>query len=439
MQKNLSDTPAAGLSARQAALDLLAQVRAGATLDEALDKTRSFAALEGSDRGFSRALATAVLRRQGAIDHVIGIYVDKPLPKRAQKATDVLRLAAAQSIIFDTPDHAVVSTSVSLVKGYRETGGYAGLVNAVARKIAKHGKTSANDLPERVDTPGWMWRAWERQFGPAAARAIAHAHQSEAPIDITPRDPSTLSALAEKLDADVVLDASLRLKSAASVPELPGFEEGQWWVQDAAAAIPARLFGDVNGKRVFDLCAAPGGKTMQLASGGAHVVAVDINGPRLKIVQDNLQRVGLRAVTEKADVLEWSPDEKADAILLDAPCSATGTIRRHPDILRHKSEDEAKSLAHLQSKMIDKAVGLLKPGGVLVYATCSLQGEEGEAQIKAALERHGHLARLPVSADELGGLTQAVNRNGDVRTMPSFLADAGGMDGFFASRLVLEG
>ncbi|HPE32023.1 MAG TPA: RsmB/NOP family class I SAM-dependent RNA methyltransferase, partial [Parvularculaceae bacterium] len=227
----------------------------------------------------------------------------------------------------------------------------------------------------------------------------------------------------------------LRLATVSNVTELPGFSAGEWWVQDAAASLPARLLGDVRGKRVFDLCAAPGGKTMQLAAAGARVTAVDVTGDRLKLVAENLRRVSLSAETIKADILRWSPSEKADAILLDAPCSATGTIRRHPDILYSKSETDIAELAVLQARMIDKAASLLKEGGVLVYATCSLQPEEGERQVEAALARHEELAREPVTAEEVGGLTQAVTRQGDLRTLPCFWGERGGMDGFFAARL----
>jgi len=429
--------PTPGLASRQAALNLLTLVRAGASFDEALAKGRSFDELEGSDRAFARALATTVLRRQGAIDQIIGMYVDKPLPKRAVKATDTLRLAAAQSIFFETPDHAVVSTSVEMVKAYKETAGYGGLINAVSRKIARHGSSAAKALPDRVDTPGWMWRAWERAYGPARAKAIAAAHRMEAPLDLTPRQVGSLNQLAKSLDAEIILDASLRLSDHAPVPEMLGFADGAWWVQDAAAALPVRLLGDVAGKRVFDLCAAPGGKTLQLAAAGASVVAVDVNGPRLKLVQENMERMKLRAETVKADVTEWEPDEKADAILLDAPCSATGTIRRHPDILRAKSEDDVKALSRLQGKLIDRAVTMLKPGGMLVYATCSLQYEEGEKQIGEALKRHQNLSRQEVSAGEIGGLSEAITRDGDLRTLPSMLGEKGGIDGFFASRLIL--
>ncbi|MEL7491589.1 MAG: transcription antitermination factor NusB [Pseudomonadota bacterium] len=431
-----SPAPVAGLPARQAALDLLTLVRGGASFDDALARGRSFEALEGSDRAFARALATAVLRRQRSFDHLIGAYIDRPLPKRAAKAMDILRLTAAQSLIFETPDHASVSTAVALAKSYKETAGYSGLVNAIARKVARQGPQALAALPERIDTPAWMWRAWERAYGPAKARAIAAAHRREAPLDLTVRDRNDLETLAETLAAEIVLERTLRLKNAAPVPSLPGFEEGRWWVQDAAASLPARLLGDVAGKSVFDLCAAPGGKTMQLAAAGAEVTAVDESGPRLKLIVDNLARVRQRAETVKADVLDWTPPRQADAILLDAPCSATGTIRRHPDILSGKSEDDVKALAALQEKMIDRAVQMLKPGGVLVYATCSLQPEEGETQSAAALARHENLARQPVEAAEIGGLAEAVTRDGDMRVLPSMLDDKGGIDGFFAARFV---
>jgi 16S rRNA (cytosine967-C5)-methyltransferase len=432
------DQAVQGLAARQAALDVLSLVRAGASLDDALQKCRSFEALAGSDRSFARALASTVLRRQGTLDALIGAYIERPLPKRAARIVDILRLAAAQSALMDAPDHAVVDTAVALAKAYRETAGYAGLVNAVARKIARTGRAAADKLPERIDTPGWLWRAWERAYGPQTARAIAAAHRAEPPLDLTLKRPAEAPSFAETLGAIVLPSGGLRLQGKASVTELPGFAEGAWWVQDAAASLPARLFGDLAGKLVFDLCAAPGGKTLQLAAAGARVVAVDLKGERLKLVAENLRRTGLSAETVKADVLSWKPEEKADAILLDAPCTATGTIRRHPDILWSKSEDDVAALARMQAQMIDRAAMLLKDGGIVVYATCSLQPEEGERQIEAALARHPRLRREAVTAEEIGGLGEAVTRAGDLRTLPSFWADRGGMDGFFAARLRLS-
>lgn len=424
-----------GLASRRAALDVLTLVAAGRTLDEALDQCRTFNALEGPDRSFAHAMAASVLRRRGAIDHLIGLYIDKPLPKRSARATDVLRLAAAQSLILETPAHAAVSTAVALTEEFRETANYGGLVNAVARKIAALGPPALARLPERIDTAGWMWRSWERAYGPDATRAIARANASEAPIDLTPRDPADAAGLAEAAGGTLLQTGSVRVAAGTKIAALPGFDEGRFWVQDAAAAIPARLLGDVRGKRVFDLCAAPGGKTMQLAAAGAEVIAVDESGDRLKRVAENLARTQLNAKTIKADIMTWDPGAPADAVLLDAPCTATGTIRRHPDVLWAKSEESLRETTARQKQMIDRAIALTRPGGTLVYCVCSLQPEEGEKQVAAALARHSEISRDPLRPDEIGGLA-ALTRDGDLRTLPSMLGEQGGIDGFFAARFI---
>lgn len=440
-KKRLSDKPAPqGLAARRAALDMLTLVRAGAGLDEALDKCRSFGALEGPDRAFARALATTALRRRGGLDALIGAYIERPLPKRAARAMDILRLAAVQSVVLGVADHAAVNTAVALARCFQETAGYAGMINAVARKIAAAGPEALQKLPLRIDTPGWLWRSWERAYGPETARAIAEAHRREPPLDLTPRDPAAAETLAQELGAQLLPSGSLRLAHAGPVTCLPGYEAGRWWVQDAAAALPARLLINafpegLAGKRVLDLCAAPGGKTLQLAAAGARVSAVDVAGPRLKTLAENLHRVRLSAETVKADILKWTPDAPADAILLDAPCSGTGTIRRRPDIPWAKTEDDVAALVKLQARLIDRARTFLKPGGVLVYAVCSLQPEEGERQVETAVARHADLERIPARAEEIGGLAGALTRAGDLRTLPAHLAEAGGMDGFFAARL----
>ena len=435
---------AKGLDPRRAALDILERVRDGASLDDALALTRSFAELEGPDRGFARALASTVLRRRGSLDHVLGAYIDRPLPKKAMRAMDILRLAAAQSLLLETPPHAAVATAVDLAGERQEIAGYAKLINAVARKVAKAGPAAIAALPPRADTPGWLWRAWERRYGPARARQIAEAHHREAPLDLTLKDPASADQWLERLkedhpEAEKLALGSLRLKGVRNVTTLAGFDDGVWWVQDAAASLPAKLLGDVAGKRVFDLCAAPGGKTLQLVSAGAQTVAIDKSGDRLKRLSENLQRTNLQATTVKEDVLRWSSQHKADAILLDAPCTATGTIRRHPDIPWSKDETDLAALTALQASMIDHALTLLKPGGVLVYCVCSLQPEEGEAQAKAALSRHEKLARRAVAPEEIGGLAEAINSAGDLRTLPSMLGEQGGMDGFFAARFTLAG
>ncbi|MEL6370431.1 MAG: transcription antitermination factor NusB [Pseudomonadota bacterium] len=429
-----------GFAARGAALDLLDLIRKGRSLDEALDSCRTFDALEGPDRGFSRALVSAVLRRRGSLDHVIGAFVDRPLPEKSYRIMDILRLVGAQTLFLGTPDHAAVSVAVAQAKALQETQGYAGLVNAVGRKMASRGAKILEDLPAgtrgRLDTPAWLWRSWEKVYGPPVTRKIVEAHTREAPLDLTVKTKADHSKIAEALSGSAIGPVTVRLSENPGVSSIDGYDRGDWWVQDLAASLPATLFGHLEGKTVFDLCAAPGGKTLQLAAQGANVVAVDQGGFRLKRLQENLARVAVTAETVKADVLSWEPGVQADAVLLDAPCTATGTIRRHPDIPWSKTADDLAGLSRIQADMIDKAISLLKDGGMLIYCVCSLQAEEGEHQIRAALARHGNVHRAPVMPDELPGLQIAINRDGDLRTLPFYMSEHGGMDGFFASRLV---
>ncbi|MGF1543251.1 MAG: RsmB/NOP family class I SAM-dependent RNA methyltransferase, partial [Parvularculaceae bacterium] len=317
---------------------------------------------------------------------------------------------------------------------------YAGMATAGARRGAAAGPAAVARLPARVDAPGWLWRSWERAYGAATARAIAAAHRLEAPLDVTLKDPSETARWAEALDAAPIGVGSLRLNARRDVASAPGFGAGAWWVQDAAAAMPAAALraamgGDIAGKRVVDLCAAPGGKTMQLASMGADVIAVDVSGPRLKRVAENLQRVGLKATTVKADALDWSPETPADAVLLDAPCAATGTIRRHPDVAWSKTEDDVAALAKIQTRLLARAAEMTAPGGIVVYCVCSLQRDEGEARIEAALKAEARYARVPIDPATLGDFADAVTRRGDVRTTPASLASRGGCDGFYVAAL----
>jgi 16S rRNA (cytosine967-C5)-methyltransferase len=431
-----------GVAARRAVLEILDRIDEGATLDDAIARTRPFEQLEGSDRGFARLLAAETLRRRGAIDHIIGGYLDRPLPKKSARVMDILRIAAAQLLILETPAHAAVSTSVELANERGETGGYSSLINAITRKISDTGKEALAKIPPRTDTPAWIWRSWERSYGPMGAKAITEAHRATPPLDITlkPGEDSDawLARFREAGHEPILLaNGSIRFARISDVTVLEGFEEGAWWVQDVAASLPVRLLGDVSGKLVYDLCAAPGGKTLQLVSAGANVIAIDKSGARLERVQENLERTNMRARLVEEDALRFRPAELADAILLDAPCTATGTIRRHPDIPWSKGETALSALTELQSKMIDHALGLLKPGGLLVYCVCSLQREEGEAQAKAALARNANVTRLPINPAEIGGFDKAINRDGDLRTLPSMLAEQGGIDGFFAVRFRL--
>ena len=360
-----------GLAARRAALDILGIMRRGRSLDEALAQGRSFNVLQGPDRAFARNMVSTCWRRRGSLDAIIGAYLDRPLPGKSVEVMDILRITATQLVLLDTPAHAAVATATELAGQKQETRGYAKLVNAICRRISEKGKDQLVALPLRTDTPGWLWRALERAYGPAQVTAIAEAHRTEAPLDLSLKpgaDAAALTALAGSISH---LPNHVRLSAAHDVTALPGFEAGDWWVQDIAASLPARLLGDVSGKRVLDLCAAPGGKTLQLAAAGAEVTALDISGNRLKRLTENLERTALTAATVKADMLVWEPTEESggyfDAILLDAPCTATGTVRRNPDVAWAKSEQDVKDLTNLQTQMIDRALGFLKPGGVLVY------------------------------------------------------------------------
>lgn len=422
------------LAARGIALDLLRDVlRKSVPFDDAFDAHPEIAALEPRDRGFVRMLVATVLRRLGQIDEIVQACLAKPgLPKAA--IHDMLRLGAAQLVFLGTPAHAAVDTAVELANS-RNAAPYKGLINAVLRRIGREGpEMAAKQDAGRLNTPDWLWLSWRTAYGTGRTRAIVEAHLHEAPLDLTAKqDPA---AWAERLEAELLPTGTLRRASGGSVTELAGFAEGAWWVQDLAASLPAKLFGDLNGRLVYDLCAAPGGKTAQLAAQGARVVAIDRSAKRLERVTENLARLQLEAEVLAADVATWEPPAGlADAVLLDAPCSATGAIRRHPDILRVKTPEDIAKLAKAQSRLLAHAVELVKVGGTLIYCTCSIQPEEGEAQIDRLLQKEPRVERVPVTAEELGGLAELVNERGEVRSLPGMLADRGGIDGFFVARL----
>ncbi len=422
------------LAARGVALDLLRDVlRKSVPFDDAFDAHPDLAGLEPRDRGFVRVLVATVLRRLGQIDALIQSCLAKPgLPKAA--IHDMLRLGTAQLVFLNTPAHAAVDTAVELAAS-RNAAPYKGLINAVLRRIGREGPAlAAQQDAGRMNTPDWMWLSWRTAYGTARTRAIVEAHLHEAPFDITVKggDPA---AWADRLEATLLPTGTLRRSAGGSVTELAGFDEGAWWVQDLAASLPAKLFGELAGKRVFDLCAAPGGKTAQMLAQGAGVVAIDRSAKRLERVAENLARLHLEAEVVTADAAAWEPGELADAVLLDAPCSATGAIRRHPDILRLKTPEDIAKLVKAQGRLLARAVDLVKPGGTLIYCTCSIQPEEGEAQITRLLARDGRVERLPVTADELGGLDELINEKGEVRSLPGMLEGLGGIDGFFVARL----
>lgn len=407
---------------REAAFALLAAVLdRGRSLDDALD---ALPPAEPRDRAAAHRLAAAALRRLGSLDAVLEPRLRRPPPDAVRH---ILRLGAAALLVLRDPPHAAVSTAVALVRR-QGLAPFAGLVNAVLRRVAQAPAALATLDGPRLDTPAWLWASW----GPEA-RAIAEAHASEAPLDLTPH-PGRVGT--EPIPgATLLLTGSLRLAAGTAVTALPGFASGDFWVQDAAAALPALLLAPRPGERVGDLCAAPGGKTMQLAAAGAEVTAIDRDQARLARVAENLARTQLSARLVAADVRAWSPETPLDAVLLDAPCSATGTIRRHPDIPHLRHPRDVAALAATQDQLLDAACRALRPGGRLVYAVCSLQPEEGQARVAAALARLP-LRPEPFTPAELASLPEARTASGHLRTTPALWPERGGMDGFFAARLV---
>ena len=397
--------------------------------DQALASHKGFQRLSPRDRAFARLLVATVLRRLGEIDARIDAHLDRPLPKSAARVRLALRLGTAQLVFLETPPHAAVDTSVQLMSGPLR--GFRGLVNAVLRKTADSAANTAVDAA--VNTPDWLWQSWVEAYGAESAEAIAAAHLAEPPLDISvARDAEDWRG---RLEAELLPNGSLRRPIGGDPAKLPGFAEGAWWVQDAAAALPARLLGAVEGQHVIDLCAAPGGKTAQLAAAGARVTAVDRSENRLKRLAENLSRLWLSADVVAADAAAWRPDEPAEAVLLDAPCTATGTIRRHPDIPYLKTARDVERLSQVQTRLLRAAVDMVKPGGRLVYAVCSLQPAEGPAPIAALIESGAPVDPEPVQPAELPDLSDAIQPDGTVRTMPFHWSARGGMDGFYIARL----
>ncbi len=384
-----------------------------------------------ADRARAQALATGVLRNMAALDTVLGQFLDKPPPP---KVMNTLRLASYEMLEEGTAAHGAVNAAVEIVRGSAKSGHLSGLVNAVARKVAEEGAEVWLEQPPQP-LPSWLAKPVSKNFGKDVVPAIELAHQKGAPIDLTLKEPDKAEDWADRLNAKVLPTGSLRLKGRPQITALEGFETGDWWVQDAAAALPARLLADVKGLNVLDLCAAPGGKTMQLAAAGAKVTALDISAQRLERLSENLDRVRLSAELITANLLDWNTSEKYDAILLDAPCSATGTIRRHPDLPFAKAGADMSGLFQLQADMIDKSAALLKSGGRMTYCTCSLLPREGETQIETALERNPELSLLQLPEDVSGIDADWKLDTGALRTRPDYWPVLGGLDGFFMAVL----
>ncbi len=405
---------------REAALALIAAVLdRRRPLEAALD---ALPPMPARDRAAAHRLAAAVLRRTGSLDAVLEPHLRRAPPDAVRH---VLRLGAAGLLLAGTPAHAAVATSVALART-RGLAPFAGLVNAVLRRVAEAGPAALDALDgPRLDTPAWLWSSWG-----AHARAIAEAHAREAALDLTLAPGAVLA----EADAVTLPTGSLRLPAGTRVADLPGYAEGAFWVQDAAAILPARLLAARPGERVADLCAAPGGKTLQLAATGAHVTAIERDPARMARLRENLARTRLPAETVGADALDWRPPAPLDAVLLDAPCTATGTIRRHPDVPHTKRPRDVATLAAQQGRLLAAAAAMLRPGGRVLYAVCSLQPEEGPARLADAAGCG--LAHDPFDPSELADVPEALTPDGCLRTHPGLWPERGGMDGFFAARFV---
>jgi len=432
-----------GLPARRIAADIVDGVlRRRVALDEQLSGKGAhpgLATLPDRDRALMRRLTATVLRRLGTLRHLLGGFLDKGFPADAPRTETILLIGAAQILWLDVPDHAAVDLSVRLAQADSRAARYAGLVNAVLRRVTQARDSVLTGTAAR-DTPVWLMERWTKNYGKETARAIAQANGHEPALDLTVKENA--EKWAEHVHGRVLPTGTVRTLAHGAITLLPGFVEGAWWVQDAAASLPARLFGNVAGLNVCDLCAAPGGKTAQLANAGAHVTAVDRSPARLARLRENFTRLALKVETVAADALEWKPEAQFDAVLLDAPCMSTGTIRRHPDVPWLKSEADLAMLTSLQQRLLDRAVEFTKPGGMLVYCVCSLEPEEGEEQIAALLARDKRVTRSPITAEEVFGHAEFLKDEAALRTLPSYLPDSdphwGGLDGFYAARLVRQ-
>jgi 16S rRNA (cytosine967-C5)-methyltransferase len=405
----------AGLKARRAALDLLCDVlRKRRPLDHPTG-------LDPRDAGFAFAIASETMRRFGQLDALIRSFVAKlPPPHKAGPAIEIMLMGACELVFLDVAPHAAVDGANRLAQADNKAVHFKPLINAVLRRVAREGKeaVAAQDAPH-LNTPDWLWARWNAAYG-EQARDIALAHLGRAPLTIVMKDAPRFDAV-RRLDAE-------------RVETMPGFTEGAFWVQDAAATLPVHLLGDVKGARVIDLCAAPGGKTAQLASLGAEVTAVERDATRLARLEENLARLKLKAALVNDDVRD-ARIEPAPFVLLDAPCTATGTIRRHPELPWIKSASDITLVAGASAELFDCAAAMTAPGGLLVFAVCSLEPEEGPEQVDAFLAAHPDFAREALAANDAFGHGEFISANGDLRTLPCHLAEQGGIDGFYAARL----
>ena len=424
-----------GLTTRTLAADLLRTcLDRKLTVEEAMSSSHDVQRLDARDRAFLSTLLLTSFRHGGEIDAILARLVDRPLPRKSGSARSILILGVTQLLFLDMAPHAVIDLAVRSAKADRNALHFSGLINAVLRKVSSGGQALRDGLDApRLNTPEWLWLRWVKSYGEDTARQIAVANAERPSLDLSFKANAT--DWQEALGGEPLPNGQLRLPAGhVPVPELAGFAEGEWWIQDAAATIPARLGGDVRGKSVLDLCAAPGGKTLQFAAMGARVTALDLSEVRLRRLRENLERTGLEASVLVEDALSPELTGAWDVVMLDAPCSATGTIRRHPELPYLKDETQVKELAGLQRRLLRKAGQLVTPGGILIYCTCSLEPEEGEMRVRGFLADNPDFTIFPATGDWLP--QGAVQTEGWVRTLPFMsYGTSRGMDGFFAVAL----
>ncbi len=434
-------SPPDALQSRYVALTLLGQcLDQHKPLDQLLDSDAALLRLDSRDRAFVRAMLLTTLRYLGQVDDILRHSVERPDQKiQPAHLYNLLRIAVAQLVFLEVAPHAAVNTAVDVCDrlGLMRMKGF---VNAILRRVAQSGKqvTTTQDAP-RLNTPAWLLDSWIADYGLQTALQIAQANSQEPDMDFSVGDPAQLAHWSNLLEGHVLPNGTLRRESAGAIPDLPGFASGAWWVQEASASLAAPLLKPQQGDVILDMCAAPGGKTAQLAAAGAQVVALDRSASRMRLLRENMVRLGLEGLVsqEIADAASWRPAAGAQfqKILIDAPCSATGTLRRQPDTAWLKQPDDITRLAMVQARILDNAVTLLAPGGTLLYCTCSLQAAEGEGQIAAFLSRHKDMIRAPILPEEAPSLSMALNTNQELRVMPWMWPELGGLDGFFIARL----
>ena len=403
--------------------------------------------LEPRDRNLAYNIVITTLRHLGQVDDIIDQCLTKDLPPNAKFARTVLRIGVCQLLFLNTPAHAAVDTSVKLAIQQKQ-GVYKKLINAILRRVAREGtKLLEFQDAERLNTPDWLWTSWVTAYGEETTRNIAKAHLKIPALDLWVKSEPKLWA--QKLGGQILPTGGVRLPSATNVTSLDGFTEGAWWVQDAAASLPVQLFGDnYKEKNIADICAAPGGKTAQLIAAGAEVIALDRSEKRLKILTENLKGMSFFPEIVCEDALIWQPKKLLDGVLIDAPCSATGTIRRHPDIKYLKDNKVVMQTRQVQLRLLKAATKMIKLDGQIVFSTCSLQPEEGSKVIDAFLSENSNWQRKSIPPRLIKNHSEFITSTGDIRTLPFHLSNydnqepqqdhknMGGMDGFFSTCLI---